>query len=91
MAAKRNATGLQMASDLQRKTLNDDELVSVNIIDYDSFQKYNNNFLFFIKKKKKETTCLQENLASLDLPYFEYNASQFPSMVGYFANVLLRM
>ena len=91
MAAKRNATGLQMASDLQRKTLNDDELVSVNIIDYDGFQKYNNNFLFFIKKKKKETTCLQENLASLDLPYFEYNASQFPSMVGYFANVLLRM
>ena len=90
MAAKRNATGLQMASDLQRKTLNDDELVSVKIIDYDSFQKYNNNFLFFIKKKK-ETTCLQENLASLDLPYFEYNASQFPSMVGYFANVLLRM
>ena len=53
MAAKRNATGLQMASDLQRKTLNDDELVSVNIIDYDGFQKYNNNFLFFIKKKKK--------------------------------------
>ena len=51
--------------------------------------KYNNNFFFFIKKK--ETTCLQENLASLDLPYFEYNASQFPSMVGYFANVLLRM
>ena len=90
MAAKRNATGLQMASDLQRKTLNDDELVSVKIIDYDSFQKYNNNFLFFINKKK-ETTCLQENLASLDLPYFEYNASQFPSMVGYFANVLLRM
>ena len=88
MAAKRNATGLQMASDLQRKTLNDDELVSVNIIDYDGFQKFNNNFLFFIKK---ETTCLQENLASLDLPYFEYNASQFPSMVGYFANVLLRM
>ena len=30
MAAKRNATGLQMASDLQRKTLNDDELVSEN-------------------------------------------------------------
>ena len=48
MAAKRNATGLQMASDLQRKTLNDDELVSVNIIDYDGFQKYNNNILFFI-------------------------------------------
>ena len=53
MAAKRNATGLQMASDLQRKTLNDDELVSVKIIDYDSFQKYNNNFLFFIIIIKK--------------------------------------
>ena len=50
MAAKRNATGLTLASDLQRKTLNDEELVSYVI-------KY--------VQRWKLTGCLREEYTSL--------------------------
>ena len=52
MAAKRNATGLTLASDLQRKTLNDEELVSY-VIKYVQWWKLSYAYFRNIKYKKK--------------------------------------
>ena len=69
MAAKRNATGLALASNLQR-TLNDEELVRFFFFN-SFFLKKKSNFLTFFT----EITCLQENPASSNISHFKHNTS----------------
>lgn len=72
MAANKRNAGLTSA--IPRASLNDEELVNLELKNGNFFLIYE-SFLYWEYFFHSENTCLQENITGIDLSDFQYNTT----------------